>query len=152
MSASMVRTITWRKPDNLAVPGENNPSCAHGAISRFAHLGKCLSPSKRDRDGLPAQENPNVLAAGQGSCSGKRRCWGKADPLALGSNVCEFTPASSGSCSVELVTRDSMFFQCSPVSGSKRGLGRQKASSRAPGNSFGADKFSDGLAIVIVHH
>jgi hypothetical protein len=66
--------------------------------------------------------------------------------------MCEFTPASSGSCSVELVTRDGMFFQCSPVSGSKRGLGRQNASSRAPGNSFVADKFSDGLAIVIVHH
>jgi hypothetical protein len=52
---------------------------------------------------------------------------------------------------VQSITRDRMFFQRSPISGSKQRLGRQNAGSRAPGNSFGADKFRDGLAIVIVH-
>jgi hypothetical protein len=41
-----------------------------------------------------------------------------------------------------------MFFQRSPVSGTKQSLGRQNAGCRASGNSFGADKFRDGLAIV----
>jgi hypothetical protein len=44
-----------------------------------------------------------------------------------------------------------MFFQGSPVSGSKQCLGRQNAGGRAPGDSFGADEFRHGLAIVIVH-
>jgi hypothetical protein len=49
------------------------------------------------------------------------------------------------------ITRDRMFFQGSPVSGSKQCLGRQNAGGRAPGDSFGADEFRHGLAIVIVH-
>jgi hypothetical protein len=52
---------------------------------------------------------------------------------------------------VQSITRDRMFFQGSPVSGSKQCLGRQNAGGRAPGNSFGADEFRHGLAIVIVH-
>jgi hypothetical protein len=44
-----------------------------------------------------------------------------------------------------------MFFQGSPVSGSKQCLGRQNAGGRAPGDSFGADEFRHGLAIFIVH-
>jgi hypothetical protein len=44
-----------------------------------------------------------------------------------------------------------MFFQGSPVSGSKQCLGWQNAGCRAPGDSFGADEFRHGLAIVIVH-
>jgi hypothetical protein len=43
-----------------------------------------------------------------------------------------------------------MFFQGSPVSGSKQCLGRQNAGGRAPGDSFGADEFRHGLVIVIV--
>jgi hypothetical protein len=52
---------------------------------------------------------------------------------------------------VQSITRDGMFFQGSPVSGSKQCLGRQNAGGRAPGDSFGADEFRHGLAIVIVH-
>jgi hypothetical protein len=52
---------------------------------------------------------------------------------------------------MQSITRHCMFFQRSPVSGTKQRLGRRYAGSRAPGNSFGADKFRDGLAIVIVH-
>jgi hypothetical protein len=52
---------------------------------------------------------------------------------------------------VQSITRDRMFFQGSPVSGSKQCLGRQNAGGRAPGDSFGADEFRHGLAIVIVH-
>jgi hypothetical protein len=44
-----------------------------------------------------------------------------------------------------------MFFQRSPVSSTKQRLCRQNESSRAPGDSFGADEFSDGHAIVIRH-
>jgi hypothetical protein len=52
---------------------------------------------------------------------------------------------------VQSITRNGMFFQGSPVSGSKQCLGRQNAGGRAPGDSFGADEFRHGLAIVIVH-
>jgi hypothetical protein len=52
---------------------------------------------------------------------------------------------------VQSITRDRMFFQRSAVSGTQQRLGRRNAGSRATGNSFGADKFRDGLAIVIVH-
>jgi hypothetical protein len=51
---------------------------------------------------------------------------------------------------VQSITHDRMFFQGSPVSGSKQCLGRQNAGGRAPGDSFGADEFRHGLAIVIV--
>jgi hypothetical protein len=44
-----------------------------------------------------------------------------------------------------------MFFQRSPVSGTKQRLCRQNKGSRATGDSFGADEFSDGHAIVIRH-
>jgi hypothetical protein len=71
--------------------------------------------------------------------------------LPLGLRIYPFSPASSRSCPVQSVTRDRMFFQGSPVSGSKQCLGRQNAGGRAPGDSFGADEFRHGLAIVIVH-
>jgi hypothetical protein len=52
---------------------------------------------------------------------------------------------------VQSITRDRMFFQGSPVSGSKQRLGRQNAGGRAPGDSFGADEFRNGFAIIVVH-
>jgi hypothetical protein len=44
-----------------------------------------------------------------------------------------------------------MFFQRSPVSGTKQRLCRQNEGSRATGNSFGADEFSHGHTIVTRH-
>ena len=44
-----------------------------------------------------------------------------------------------------------MFFQRGPVSGTKQRLCRQNKGSRATGDSFAADEFGDGHAIVIRH-
>jgi hypothetical protein len=63
----------------------------------------------------------------------------------------QFSPVNRGSCSEQSITSRRMFFQRSPVSGTKQRLGRQNACSGAPGNSFGADEFGDGHAIVIRH-
>jgi hypothetical protein len=58
-----------------------------------------------------------------------------------------FSPVNCGSCPEQSITNRRMFFQRSPVSGTKQRLCRQNESSRATGDSFGADEFSDGHAI-----
>ena len=63
----------------------------------------------------------------------------------------QFSPVNRGSCSEQSITSRRMFFQRSPVSGTKQRLCRQDEGSRATGDSLGADKFSDGHAIVIRH-
>jgi hypothetical protein len=63
----------------------------------------------------------------------------------------QFSPVNRGSCSEQSITSRRMFFQRSPVIGTKQRLGRQNACSGPPGNSFGADEFGDGHAIVIRH-
>jgi len=44
-----------------------------------------------------------------------------------------------------------MLLQRGSVGGTNQCLGRQKACSRTPGNSFGADEFGDRLVIVTRH-
>jgi hypothetical protein len=65
--------------------------------------------------------------------------------------IYQFSPINRGSCSEQSITSRRMFFQRSPVGGTKQRLCRQNEGSRATGDSFGADEFSDGHAIVIRH-
>src|SRR3954463_7179069 len=69
----------------------------------------------------------------------------------LGLKLYQFSPIHRGSCSEQSITTRRMFFQRSPVSGTKQRLCRQNEGSRATGDPFGADEFSDGNAIVIRH-
>jgi hypothetical protein len=63
----------------------------------------------------------------------------------------KWAPASSGSSSLQSITRDRVFFQRNPVSGTNQALGGQDAGSWAAGNSLGADKFSNRLTLVLRH-
>ena len=65
--------------------------------------------------------------------------------------IYQFSPVDRGSCSEQSITSRRMFFQRSPVSRTKQRLCRQNEGSRTTGDSFGADEFSDGHAIVIRH-
>jgi hypothetical protein len=69
----------------------------------------------------------------------------------LGLKVYQFSPINRGPCPEQSITSRRMFFQRSPVSGPKQRLCWQNEGSRATGDSFGADEFSDGHAIVIRH-
>ena len=71
--------------------------------------------------------------------------------LPRGLEVPKWSHASSGVCSAFAITRNRVLFQRDPVGRSNQTLGRHKAGSRAAGNSFGANKFGNRLAIVLWH-
>jgi hypothetical protein len=61
------------------------------------------------------------------------------------------SPASSGSFSVHSITRSRVLFQCDPVSGTNRALGRHDAGRWTPSDPFRPDKFGNCIAIFIGH-
>src|SRR6266403_3098354 len=82
-------------------------------------------------------------------CSDRLRAL--AADATMGPSSLKWSPASSGLCSAQLVTRNGVLFQRKPVCRSNQALGRQDAGSWAAGNSLGTDEFGNRLAIVLRH-
>ena len=101
---------------------------------------------KSSRDSLGDEQRQIVVAQGKVGTSGQPVVCGYGSALRRWES-----PTSSGSFSVHSITRSRVLFQCDPVSGTNRALGRHDAGRWTPSGPFRPDKFGNCIAIFIGH-